>query len=140
MTKTTGFPRSRVQREVERYCISIGQACSYKVGHLAWLRAREKEKTLGAKFDIHQFHEVLKDGAMPLTILERPGRGAGPGAGLEDQRDIGSRRAIRGREPDRLKPLAIARRTSSRSAPLALARRSTIERICVSSRRRRFPH
>ena len=72
MTKTTGFPRARVQREVERYCISIGQACSYKVGHLAWLRAREKAKSiLGAKFDIKQFHEVLKDGAMPLTILER---------------------------------------------------------------------
>ena len=72
MTKTTGFPRARVQREVERYCISIGQACSYKVGHLAWLRAREKAKAiLGAKFDIKQFHEVLKDGSMPLTILER---------------------------------------------------------------------
>jgi uncharacterized protein (DUF885 family) len=72
MTRTTGFPRARVQREVERYCISIGQACSYKVGHLAWLRAREKAKAiLGPKFDIKQFHEVLKDGSMPLTILER---------------------------------------------------------------------
>jgi uncharacterized protein (DUF885 family) len=72
MTKTTGFPRPRVQREVERYCISIGQACSYKVGHLAWLRAREKAQSmLGPKFDLKQFHEVLKDGSMPLTILER---------------------------------------------------------------------
>ena len=72
MTATTGFPRPRVQREVERYCASIGQACSYKIGHLAWLRAREKAKAiLGDKFDIKEFHEVLKDGAMPLTILER---------------------------------------------------------------------
>jgi uncharacterized protein (DUF885 family) len=72
MTATTGFPRPRVQREVERYCVSIGQACSYKIGHLAWLRAREAAKTqLGARFDLKQFHEVLKDGAMPLTILER---------------------------------------------------------------------
>ena len=72
MTSTTGFPRPRVQREVERYCASIGQACSYKIGHLAWLRAREKAKAmLGAKFDIREFHEVLKDGAMPLSILER---------------------------------------------------------------------
>jgi uncharacterized protein (DUF885 family) len=72
MTATTGFPRSRVQREVERYCCSIGQACSYKVGHLAWLRARESAKAiLGPKYDIREFHEVLKDGAMPLTILER---------------------------------------------------------------------
>ena len=72
MTRTTGFSRSRVQREVERYCVSIGQACSYKIGHLAWLRAREKARaTLGDRFDLKQFHEILKDGAMPLTILER---------------------------------------------------------------------
>ncbi|MGN6155310.1 MAG: DUF885 domain-containing protein [Sphingomicrobium sp.] len=72
MVSTTGFPKPRVQREIERYCCSIGQACSYKIGHLAWLRAREKAKAiLGSKFDIRQFHEVLKDGAMPLTILER---------------------------------------------------------------------
>jgi uncharacterized protein (DUF885 family) len=72
MTATTGFPRPRVQREVERYCASIGQACSYKIGHLAWLRAREKAKSiLGPKFDIREFHEILKDGAMPLTILEK---------------------------------------------------------------------
>src|SRR4029078_5663473 len=72
MTQTTGFPRPRVQREVERYCCSIGQACSYKVGHLAWMRARDKAKSiLGPQFDIKQFHEVLKDGTMPLTILER---------------------------------------------------------------------
>jgi uncharacterized protein (DUF885 family) len=72
MASTTGFPHGRVQREVERYCASIGQACSYKVGHLAWLRSREDaRKILGDKFDIRQFHEVLKDGAMPLSILER---------------------------------------------------------------------
>jgi uncharacterized protein (DUF885 family) len=72
MVSTTGFPKPRVQREIERYCCSIGQACSYKIGHLAWLRARDRAKAiLGDKFDIKQFHEVLKDGAMPLTILER---------------------------------------------------------------------
>ena len=72
MAATTGFPRPRVQREVERYCASIGQACSYKIGHLAWLRSREDaRKILGDKFDIRQFHEVLKEGAMPLSILER---------------------------------------------------------------------
>ena len=72
MAATTGFPRPRVQREVERYCASIGQACSYKIGHLAWLRSREDaRKILGDRFDIRQFHEVLKEGAMPLSILER---------------------------------------------------------------------
>ena len=72
MVGATGFPRPRVEREVDRYCVSIGQACSYKIGHLAWLRAREKAKAaLGPRFDLRQFHEVLKEGAMPLTILER---------------------------------------------------------------------
>jgi uncharacterized protein (DUF885 family) len=72
MVATTGFARPRSQREVERYCTQIGQACSYKVGHTAWVRARtESQKTLGDRFDIKEFHEVLKDGAMPLSILER---------------------------------------------------------------------
>jgi uncharacterized protein (DUF885 family) len=72
MVATTGFARPRTQREVERYCTQAGQACSYKIGHMAWTRARAKaEAALGAKFDIKQFHEILKQGAMPLTILER---------------------------------------------------------------------
>ena len=71
MVQTTGITRTRLEREVNRYCVSIGQACSYKIGHLAWTRARaEAEKTLGAKFDVRQFHEVLKEGAMPLSILQ----------------------------------------------------------------------
>ncbi|WP_225007831.1 DUF885 domain-containing protein [Novosphingobium percolationis] len=72
MVATTGFARPRSQREVERYCTMIGQACSYKMGHIAWVRAREKaQAALGAKFDIRQFHEVLREGAMPLSILEK---------------------------------------------------------------------
>ena len=72
MISTTGFARGRVQREIERYCASIGQACSYKIGHIAWTRARaDAQKTLGPKFDLKQFHEVLREGAMPLSILER---------------------------------------------------------------------
>jgi len=50
----------------------MGQACSYKVGHTAWARAREDaKKRLGTKFDLKQFHEILREGAMPLSILER---------------------------------------------------------------------
>jgi len=72
MVATTGFARPRTLREVERYCTQAGQACSYKVGHMAWTRARAKaEAALGDRFDLKQFHEVLKEGAMPLTILER---------------------------------------------------------------------
>jgi uncharacterized protein (DUF885 family) len=72
MVRTTGYARARSQREIERYCTQMGQACSYKVGHIAWSRARDDaKKRLGAKFDIKQFHEVLREGAMPLSILER---------------------------------------------------------------------
>jgi uncharacterized protein (DUF885 family) len=72
MVKATGFGEARVKREVERYCASPGQACSYKIGHIAWNRIRAKaQKALGAKFDIKEFHDVLSEGAMPLTILER---------------------------------------------------------------------
>lgn len=72
MVKTTGFARPRSQREVERYCTMIGQACSYKVGHKAWTDAREEAKRkLGPKFDLKRFHEVLREGAMPLSILWR---------------------------------------------------------------------
>ncbi|MFL6725309.1 MAG: DUF885 domain-containing protein [Sphingomicrobium sp.] len=72
LVNTTGFARPRSQREVERYCTQIGQACSYKVGHTAWIRARdEAKKTLGPRFDVKQFHEILREGAMPLSILER---------------------------------------------------------------------
>ena len=72
MVQTTGITRTRLEREVNRYCVSIGQACSYKIGHLAWTRARaEAEKALGDRFDVRRFHEVLKEGAMPLSILQQ---------------------------------------------------------------------
>lgn len=72
MVDTTGFAQPRSQREVERYCTQPGQACSYKVGHAAWTRARARAQALlGDKFDLRHFHEILKDGAMPLAILEK---------------------------------------------------------------------
>ncbi len=72
MVETVGFARPRSQREIERYCTQPGQACSYKVGHAAWQRARESaQKIRGDRFDLTEFHEVLRAGAVPLTILER---------------------------------------------------------------------
>ncbi|MBI2210019.1 MAG: DUF885 family protein, partial [Deltaproteobacteria bacterium] len=49
-----------------------GQALAYKIGQLkiSQIRARA-EKALGANFAIRAFHdELLKDGAMPLDLLE----------------------------------------------------------------------
>ncbi|MGF7148718.1 uncharacterized protein (DUF885 family) [Sphingomonas zeicaulis] len=71
LVTTTGFARPRCQREVERYCTQGGQALSYKIGHIAWTRARAKaQAALGQKFDLKAFHEILRQGAMPLTMLE----------------------------------------------------------------------
>ena len=71
MVATTGFARGRCQREVERYCVLIGQACSYKIGHTAWVKQRAKaQAALGDKFSLPWFHEILKEGVMPLSMLE----------------------------------------------------------------------
>ena len=67
-------PVSSIEAEqrVERYMVTAGQAVSYKVGELKIIELREKAKQkLGTQFDIKEFHdEVLKDGCLPLIILE----------------------------------------------------------------------
>lgn len=59
--------------EIERYIVMPGQACAYKIGMLKMLELREKaQKALGEKFSLPAFHDVvLKNGSMPLDILER---------------------------------------------------------------------
>jgi uncharacterized protein (DUF885 family) len=72
MVDNTGMPRSRVQREIDRYCIWPGQACSYKIGHTEWVRLRDVTKArAGARFDLKTFHDVLLRGPMPLVVLEQ---------------------------------------------------------------------
>jgi uncharacterized protein (DUF885 family) len=59
-------------REVERYCVSPGQACSYKIGHTVWVNARERtKKALGGKYNIKDFHDAgLSIGRVPLDGLD----------------------------------------------------------------------
>ncbi len=58
--------------EVERFMALPGQSLAYRVGEIKIRRLREKAQAeLGERFDPRQFHnEVLKDGSMPLDILE----------------------------------------------------------------------
>ena len=69
---TVAFTRPRSQREIERYCVLVGQACSYKIGQNEWVRLRKlAESELGNRFDVRQFHEILKEGVMPLDMLDK---------------------------------------------------------------------
>lgn len=59
--------------EIERYMAIPGQALGYKIGALKIRELRTLyEKELGSKFNLAEFHDqILKDGSMPLAILEK---------------------------------------------------------------------
>jgi uncharacterized protein (DUF885 family) len=59
--------------EVERYMAIPGQALSYKIGALKIRELRNKyQQELGKEFKLSAFHhELLKDGCMPLDVLEK---------------------------------------------------------------------
>lgn len=72
MVGATGFAKGRTTREIVRYAAAPGQALSYKIGHTRWVELRNRVKARqGDRFDIRQFHEILRLGAMPLVLLER---------------------------------------------------------------------
>ncbi|QXQ07529.1 DUF885 family protein [Sphingosinicellaceae bacterium] len=72
MVAATGFAHGRSEREVDRYAVGPAQALSYKVGHTQWVKLRDAVKAKqGARWDPKAFHDVLRQGAMPLVILER---------------------------------------------------------------------
>ncbi|MEM7729113.1 MAG: DUF885 domain-containing protein [Pseudomonadota bacterium] len=72
MVSKTGMSDEEVVREIERYVAWPGQALGYKLGQIALQRMRENaQDTLGDRFNIRQFHEVVLDGgALPLPVLE----------------------------------------------------------------------
>ena len=67
----TGKGLNAMTSEVDRYCVSPGQACGYKMGHNEILAQRTRAKAaLGAKFDLAGFNDaVVKTGGVPLTVL-----------------------------------------------------------------------
>jgi uncharacterized protein (DUF885 family) len=60
-----------VLNEVDRYIIWPGQALAYMIGKREIFAVREEaKKTLGARFDLRAFHDVvLRNGALPLSTL-----------------------------------------------------------------------
>jgi uncharacterized protein (DUF885 family) len=69
--ETPGF----AAREVERYCVNPGQACSYKIGHSVFTDVRERAKAkLGQQFSLKAYHTaVLRYGRVPLDVLRQVG-------------------------------------------------------------------
>lgn len=73
MKSNSALSEHNVTTEIDRYISWPGQALSYKIGEITISKLRAKaEEALGPKFDIRDFHyEVLKNGSVPLSVLER---------------------------------------------------------------------
>ncbi|HEY1077882.1 MAG TPA: DUF885 family protein [Fontimonas sp.] len=73
MVTRIGEPRMSATREIERYCVYPGQACSFKVGANALVAARDTARQkMGSRFDIRRFHDlVLQSGPVPMSVLEQ---------------------------------------------------------------------
>jgi uncharacterized protein (DUF885 family) len=72
MFENSAVAEVRAVAEAERFMAIPGQALAYKVGQLKIRAIRDKaEAALGDEFSVKAFHtEILKDGAMPLSMLE----------------------------------------------------------------------
>ncbi|MFG3449003.1 DUF885 domain-containing protein [Stenotrophomonas sp. NPDC047960] len=72
LVKTADMPVEDATAEVERFMALPGQTLANGLGELKMIELRDKAKAAqGAAFDPRRFHaEVLRDGSMPLDILE----------------------------------------------------------------------
>lgn len=72
MIEHVGESKVPAQREIDRYCVYPGQACSFKVGQNRIVALREAARTrLGSRFDARGFHDVvLLGGPMPMQALQ----------------------------------------------------------------------
>ena len=72
MYANSAVSETRAVSEAERFMAIPGQALAYKIGQLKILEIRRSaEARLGDAFDIREFHaQLLKDGSMPLSMLE----------------------------------------------------------------------
>jgi uncharacterized protein (DUF885 family) len=81
MTQQTFQEREEAAAKLQRAKLSSAQLPTYYVGWREWLHVREQDrKALGAKFRLSAFNQrALKEGAVPLPVLERllAGKAAG---------------------------------------------------------------
>lgn len=72
LVDNTPNARYDATKAIERYAAMPGQATAYMIGKLKILELRDRAQIqLGNRFDIRGFHdEILKDGPVPLSVLE----------------------------------------------------------------------
>ena len=72
MVENAGEQPQSTLREVVRYSVYPGQACSFMVGANRIRAAREAARArLGPTFDLRAFHDlVLESGPVPMAVLE----------------------------------------------------------------------
>jgi uncharacterized protein (DUF885 family) len=71
LVENAGSVVASATSEVDRYIVSPGQACGYKMGHNEILKQRERARAaLGAKFDLAGYNDALVASAgVPLAVL-----------------------------------------------------------------------
>jgi uncharacterized protein (DUF885 family) len=71
LVENSGRGVAAMTSEVDRYTVSPGQACGYKMGHNEILRQRERARlALGQRFDLPGFNDAIVSSAgVPLTVL-----------------------------------------------------------------------
>ncbi|WP_129791772.1 DUF885 family protein [Sphingosinicella sp. CPCC 101087] len=71
MVDRAGEPRVASEREIDRYCVYPGQACSFMVGANQIVEMREGARSrMGSRFDVRDFHDlVLTSGPLPMEVL-----------------------------------------------------------------------
>lgn len=79
MAEMSGDSIRSATTEIERYVVWPGQALSYMVGKIAFMKLRNDMKAhMGSKFSIKDFHDTgLLAGSVPLAVLEQVYRDKG---------------------------------------------------------------
>lgn len=72
MVEHGGEAPTYAEREIDRYCVYPGQACSFKIGETRLRGARERARArMGSRFDLRKYNDlILSRGPYPMDVLD----------------------------------------------------------------------